>query len=72
MTRIASLLGQKSALCRRAFEQTSDMNEAYLMVHGVMARALSRTDGLEHDLGAALASALAGHSQRLDGLAVAL
>jgi hypothetical protein len=60
----AGLLKQKSALYRRAVEQTCDVNEAYLVVHGVMARALSGVGDAEHDLGAALASALEMRSQR--------
>jgi hypothetical protein len=72
MTSISSLLRQKSALYRRAVEQTCDVNEAYLVVHGVMARALSVAGDAEHDLGAALASVLEIRSQHLDRVAVTL
>jgi hypothetical protein len=58
MTTISGLLRQKTALYRRAVEQTCDVNEAYLVVHGVMARALSGVGEADRDLGAALASAL--------------
>ena len=63
MTSISGLLRQKSALYRLAVKQTCDVNEAYLVVHGVMARALSGVGDAEHDLGAALASALEMRSQ---------
>lgn len=68
MTSISRLLGQTSALYRRAVEQTCDVNEAYLVVHCVVARALSGVGG--HDLGAALASVLEVRSQHLDRMAV--
>jgi hypothetical protein len=58
MTLIARLLKQKTALCMRAFEHTQDLNEAYFLVHGVMARALSGADGAEPDLGSAMTTAL--------------
>jgi hypothetical protein len=51
MTPIARLLKQKTALCLRAFEHTQDLNEAYFLVHGVMAGALSRVEGPEPNLG---------------------
>lgn len=70
MTPTAMLLRQKSALFRSAVEQTCDVNEAYLVVHGVMANALRRVGNVEHDLGAALASALRLRTQRLDSMTV--
>jgi hypothetical protein len=70
MTSISRLLRQKTALYRRAVEQTCDVNEAYLVVHGVMAYALSGVSGADHDLGAALASALEIRSQHLDRMLV--
>jgi len=70
MTSISRLLWQNSALCRRAVEQTRDVNEAYLVVHGVMAHALSGARGADQDLGAALTAALKVRSRRLDGMAV--
>lgn len=63
MTSISGLLKQKSALYRRAVEQTCDVNEAYLVVHSVMARALGGGGDADRDLGAALASALEIRSQ---------
>jgi hypothetical protein len=71
MTLISRQLRQKSALYQRAVEQTCDVNEAHLLVHRVMAGALSRVGEAEYDLGAALTSALELRSQRLDRLAVA-
>ncbi len=65
MTAISRLLKQRSALCRRALEQTYDVNEAYLVVHGVMARALKCDEEPEHDLGPAMASALQLRSRRM-------
>jgi hypothetical protein len=41
MTSISRLLRRESALYRRAVDQTCDVNEAYLVVHGVKARALT-------------------------------
>jgi len=58
MTVMASLLLQRSTLCRRAVEETSDVNEAYLIVHQVMARAFSGVRNHDPDLGPALAHAL--------------
>jgi hypothetical protein len=68
MTQFSRLLRQGSALYRHAMEQTRDVNEAYLIVHGVMARALGRVG--DADLDAALASALEVRSERLDRMAV--
>ena len=70
MTQFSRLLRQRSALCRHAMEQTRDVNEAYLVVHGVMAGALGRVGDVEHDLDAALALALEVRSERLDRMAV--
>jgi hypothetical protein len=65
MTPISRLLKQRPALCLRAVEQTRDVNEAYLVVHGVMAHALGQAGDAEHDLAAALRSALDVRSERL-------
>ena len=65
MTPIAKLLKQKPSLWRRAFAQTRDVNEAYLLVHDVMARALNHGGAPETDLGPAMACALARRSRRL-------
>jgi hypothetical protein len=70
MTPISRLLKQRSVLCRRAVEHTLDINEAYLVVHGVMAHAFSRVGDDEHDLGPALATALDVRAERLDRMAV--
>lgn len=64
MTPISHLLKQRPALFRSAVEQTRDANEAHLVVHGVMARALSSVRDVDHDLGPALASALEARSNR--------
>jgi len=69
MTPIANLLKQKSALCLHALEQTQDLNEAHLLVHGVMTRALARVDGAIPDLGSAMTLALDARAQRLTRLA---
>lgn len=58
MTAISRLLKQKSNLCERAVAQTRDVNEGYIVVHNVMAKALARVDGAAQDLGPALARAL--------------
>jgi hypothetical protein len=71
MTAIVELLKQKVALCIHAFEQTRDLNEAHLLVHGVMARALGRVDGPKQDLSAAMTQALNARALRLTQLALA-
>jgi hypothetical protein len=58
MTPITRLLKQRPLLCEHAVERTRDVNEGYLLVHNVMARALGRANDAEHDLGAALTYAL--------------
>lgn len=58
MTPMTRLLKQRPALSKRAVEATSDVNEAYLIVHRVMARAISRADERDFDLGRALGIAL--------------
>lgn len=72
MTPIAKLLKQGPGLCRSALAQTHDVNEAYLLVHNVMAGALRRVCGPESDLAAALAAALEVRSRRLAGVQAAL
>ncbi len=58
MTPMTRLLKQRSALSKRAVEATSDVNEAYLIVHQVMARAISRVSEHDSDLGPSLGVAL--------------
>jgi hypothetical protein len=65
MTEISKLLKQRPGLALRAMEQTSDLNEAYLIVHGVMTRALGRANDSEHDLGPDLTCALAVRAKRI-------
>jgi hypothetical protein len=65
MTPITRLLKQKTRLCKRAIERTLDVNEGYLVVHNVMAKALSRLSGEDYDLEPALASALDIHAKRM-------
>jgi hypothetical protein len=72
MTPISRLLKQTPSLCRRAMEQTLGANEAYLVVHNVMTRALSRLSDAEHDLGPALASALEIRGKRPECVGAAL
>ncbi|MBX9747217.1 MAG: hypothetical protein K2X34_09965 [Hyphomonadaceae bacterium] len=72
MNPISKLLKQRRGLALRAVEQTRDMNEAYLVVHGVMARALGRVSDAERDLGPDLTCALAVRAKRLDALAASL
>jgi len=55
MTPTAALLLQSPALRRRACEHTRDTNEAYLMVHNVMVRALGGADGEAPELALARA-----------------
>lgn len=64
MTPISRLLRQKPNLCARAVEQTRDVNEAYLVVHGVMANAFGRVNEADHDLGPDLTRALDHRAQR--------
>jgi hypothetical protein len=68
MTQIDRLLRQKPTLCLRAFEETRDLNEAHLLVHGVMVQALSNVGAAEQDLGSAMSRALGVRAQRLAGL----
>ena len=58
MTPMSGLLEQRPALCKRAVEATRDVNEAYLIVHQVMARAISRAGEHHSDLGPCLGIAL--------------
>jgi hypothetical protein len=58
MTAMTKLLLQRSTLCRRAVAETSDVNEAYLIVHQVMARAFGAARCHDPDLGPALSHAL--------------
>lgn len=58
MTPMARLLKQRSVLCKQAVEATRDVNEAYLIVHRVMARAIGRPNEHDCDLGPSLGIAL--------------
>lgn len=69
MNPISKLLEQRPGLALRAMEQTRDLNEAYLIVHGVMTRALRRANDIEHDLGPDLTCALAVRTKRLQAAA---
>lgn len=71
MTPTTNLLRQQSTLYRRAFDDTRDVNEAYLIVHDVMARALNRGFDLDVDLEPALARALDMRTRRLATLRAA-
>lgn len=66
MTATTRLLKQMPNLYRRALEHTRDVNEAYLLVHAVIARALSGGSDHNPDLGPALARRL--DMRRLDGI----
>jgi hypothetical protein len=68
MTPMARLLRQSSGLHQRARENTHDVNEAYLIVHQVMTRAIGCADKHESDLGPALTRALEHRKQRLAGI----
>lgn len=70
MTATAKLLRQQASLYRSALDDTCDVNEAHLIVHHVMARALSGGDP-ESDLGPSLARALHVRTRRLATIQVA-
>lgn len=72
MTPMASLLKQRSVLCRRALETTGDVNEAYMIVHQVMVGAVRAVRDHAHDLGPALTRALDMRSRRLAGARAAI
>jgi hypothetical protein len=55
---ITAILVQRASLCRIALLHTSDVNEAYLAVHAVIAHALSKAGGPKRDLGRDLVCAL--------------
>lgn len=65
MTPISKLLKQSPALFESAVEQTQDVNEAYFLIHGVMAFALNRARAGDLDLAPVLACALRTRSQRM-------
>lgn len=65
MTEITRLLRQKTVLCARAFEHTRDLNEAYLIVHGVMTKALRSVGSMQPDLGRAMTVALDARARSL-------
>ncbi len=69
MTKMTRLLNQKPDLCRSAFAQTRDVNEAYLLVHNVMARAIARIADADIDLAPAMACALTTRARRLQASA---
>jgi hypothetical protein len=63
MTPMTRLLRQEPNLYSRALEQTRDVNEAYLLVHNVMVRALGH--GPNPDLDLAMTCALNKRSRAL-------
>jgi len=69
MTPITLLLRQKPTLCSYALAQTADLNEAHLLVHGVMTNALRLVSGSEQDLAPAMTLALNARADRLAALA---
>lgn len=72
MTPMARLLKQRRALCKQAVEATSDVNEAYLIVHRVMARAIGCPDEHDADLGPSLGIALNKRAARMRTAGVAV
>ena len=71
MTPTERLLKQRPTLYRRALEHTRDVNEAHLLVHRVMACALSRVSAPESDLGPVLLHLIEMRSRRLAGVVAA-
>jgi hypothetical protein len=71
MTPMARLLRQRPALCERAVEATSDVNEAYLIVHQVMARAISCVREHDSDLRLSLGVALDKRAARAQSVGAA-
>lgn len=65
MTPTARLLKQKPSLFQRAVSDTRDVNEAYLIVHNVMARAFHPLSRADCDLAPALMRALGARTLRL-------
>ena len=65
MTPIAKLLRQGAALRRSATQSTSDVNEAYFIVHEVMTDAFARDHDGDHQLAPSLTSALLQRSRKL-------
>jgi hypothetical protein len=64
MTPMAEFLRQMPRLRRRAFEHTHDTNAAYMLVHRLMARAMGRGAGGEHDPDVALTQLIASLTRR--------
>ena len=58
MTPMAKLLRQAPALFRRALDHTRDVNEAYFLVHGVIATAVGQMRLGDQNSDTALACAL--------------
>jgi hypothetical protein len=71
MTPISRLLSQAKGLHQRARQSTNDANEAYLLVHHVMTRAIGRISEHDADLGPALTRALQCRSLRLANVGAA-
>lgn len=69
MSQMTKLLDQKLDLCRSAFAQTRDVNEAHLLVHNVMTYAFGRPGEAELDLAPAMACALNARARRLQAAA---
>ena len=67
MTPVTTILMQRANLCRSALLRTSDVNEAYLAVHSVIAHALSRAGNPRCDLERDLTSALNRRAAVLGG-----
>jgi hypothetical protein len=65
MTPISRLLSQGKGLHQRATLSVNDVNEAYLLVHHVMTRAIGRIGEQDVDLGPAMTRALQRRSLRL-------
>ncbi len=65
MTPIAKLLRQGAALRCSATQSTNDVNEAYFIVHEVMADAFARNHDGDHQLAPLLASALLQRLRKL-------
>ena len=67
---IARVLKQRTNLFTQALEQTRDVNEAHLLVHGVVSHALKRVDEETGNLAAAMNEALHARASRLDAAAL--
>ena len=72
MTPMARLLEQRPSLYRRALEHTRDVNEAHLLVHRVMACALTWVSAPESGPGPVLLRLIEMRSRRLAGVVAAI